>query len=931
MKKRTIVALAGIATMLAACTNDDIYQPDNANRTPLELTAGIATRATDGTWNRADAIGVFTLAIGTNTIAQGVNNFKYTNTADDGAEAIFSPADEENTAYYPINGDRVDVLAYYPHSAANSQLSTLNFQLPVSVANQSSLPAIDLMTAERVTGKHYDDPEVALEFVHRLTKLNVILAKADEASEIDLTGARITLVGMPTTAVYNLVEQEFKSFGAKANIELASGGTGIVIPTAAGSGVNFIIEAAGKTFNAALPAGIAFATGEEVTLTIRLRTFTEATVTATIRPWTGGPTAGLEAVHFTLPNHPETGTPEVTTFTLYKNRGTTGAASVDYTYNAGTKAWDTSSAPFYIEDIAAEDKFVAVHTPTTEDPITGVKDVLETAEAEMDGDGVIGLAFGHINAQLTVNLQKDASVKDIDLSKAKTKILGYSLTGAGNTLTVEPTNIAAGDITLTVDGKEFAVSGNAITLAAGTQNTLNITLTIKQDGNAVAGIEAKITPWEAKPAEALTALHLVIPTNPVTGDPEVNTFTLYKNKGAAGEVSVNYVYNAGTKVWETPGGLPFYVEDITGADTFTAVHTPQVADAITGVKDIMETGAATMDGNKIINLTFAHINAKVSIVLKPGENFPNAAKLETASITFGGHTFTGEQILLIVPTTIAIGTLAATITVDDNVYEVMATKDIVLAKGTQTVLTFTLKPTAAGMNVGIADWGEEVKSGLDAQVDITSGGDFSKLPSAGTVNISTGNIDGEYRWTGAAIVVVKPVYWNQLSADTSHNFAMEFTPDDAGTPEKNVLAATVADVVWGTSINFAVLTHKYAEFTVVLKKGTGYIDNAEFDAAVATATINLMGFSTTVPDYSTAPGVASIVKPQTLTDNHRVIVAIGGNTYGMTMPGIFAGDKLDGNKRYTLEATVNKSGTSISIGQVEDWVDGGTGTGELER
>ncbi|MDL2305026.1 fimbrillin family protein, partial [Bacteroides sp. OttesenSCG-928-D19] len=464
-------------------------------------------------------------------------------------------------------------------------------------------------------------------------------------------------------------------------------------------------------------------------------------------------------------------------------------------------------------------------------------------------------------------------------------------------------------------------------LAAGTSNTLTLTLSIAQDGKTVAGVEAKMKEWETGADKALTAVNLVIPTNPNTNAPEVTTFTLYKNKGAAGEVSVNYTYNAGTSAWETSGGLPFYVEDIVAADKFTAVHTPTAEDAITKVKDILQTGEAGMNmGTGIINLTFAHVNAKVSIVLKKGEGLPAGTNLATATVNFQGYTFTGEKTMLVAPATIAAGAQVATIAVGGHTYTVKTAAAITLAAGTQTVLTFTLIPSEAGISIGTADWGAEVKSGFDAQVDVTSGSDFSKLPAAGTVKITTGAFTGEYHWSGTTLTVVTPIYWDELSNAIAHNFALEFTPDADGAPEKDVLIATANGVAWGMGIDFTNLTHKYAQFTVVLKKGTGYTD-AEFTAAAAAATVSLVGFS--AANHDTTNGTASIVKPQTLTANHKVSVNIGDNTYGMDMKGIFAGNVLEANKRYTLEATVNKNGTGISIGVIEDWGNGGTGSGEL--
>lgn len=284
--------LALILPLLAAC--DDKNNDSPTDRIPLSITVEVNVHAAEWIWHQGDAIGLYTLNIGTANVYDNQANFKYTNTAVDGTTANFSPVNVENTAYYPTDGSKIDVLAYYPAGQASEASST---QIAVNTSNQTNLAAIDLMTAAKVTGKSQDAPAVALEFEHRLTKLSITLARGAGAEDFDLSNARISVSGTPTSAVYDLYTQSFASFGSKADITI-KGITAIVVPTPAGSGVNFTVVANGKTFNAPLETNVAFESGKEAEIVITLKADPNAPaeVTTTVKPWTDGPTSSLTAI-----------------------------------------------------------------------------------------------------------------------------------------------------------------------------------------------------------------------------------------------------------------------------------------------------------------------------------------------------------------------------------------------------------------------------------------------------------------------------------------------------------------------------------------------------------------------------------------------------------------------------------------------------------
>lgn len=916
MKKNKFAVLALILPMLAACSdnNDD---PTPTDRTPLSISAGINTRASESTWNQGDAIGVYTLNTGTATVYNNQANFKYTNTTADGATASFVPADAANTAYYPTDGSKVDVLAYYPHAAGNTGTGTLS----VNVSNQTNLAAIDFMTADRVTGKSQDDPSVAFAFVHRLTKLNITL-KADESlGNINLADAKVTLSGTSATAIFDLFTQQLNASGDKTNIEL-KGDKAIVIPTPAGSGVAFSIKVGDKTFNAPLPATVALGTGEEATITITLKENPSipASVTAMIQPWTGGPTEGLTAINIDIPQNDINVDAAITRFSIWKESN--DADKRVYTL-IGTE-WSAAPAPFYTTDAAVADVFKATTTLGTADAITTLTDDLE-ATATTTEAGKLSIEFAHVNAQLIVNLSKGEGFPEgDDISTATFKLLDYDLTGATNTLIVAPATIAAGtDIAVTIGSRTHSVKvADAIELKKGTINTLNIALKVEK-GKTTTSLKVTMKDWEVGSTTNLTAIHITIPKDPATDAPEITTFTLWKNKGKEGAVSADYAYTNGE--WNVTG-TPFYVEDTAADDEFTAIHTPASAPAL-GEKDILETPAVKMKDGALA-LEFKHANAKVTVKLAKGTGFPAATDLSKAQVTFKKDiSFTGELNTFIYPaTSFAIGDEVATVAAGGHTYTINAKEKIELPSNSHTVFTFTLTPAEIGFNVSSINWGEEVKKDADVKVDVVSSIDLSMLPP-GKVEVIIDSHTATYNWTGSGTPVpINPIYWDDIFEGYTHFFDMRFTPDAAGTPEKDVLEGYGVDVPWGHTISFE-LTHVNAQLTVKLAKGTGYED-AEFETAAAAATITLIGFSD--EDYKMKNNQSGIVIPQTVGTVQKVKLEINGHTYTLPLKNVAGFNELLGNKKYTLTATVNKSGLGISIGSIGDWGEGGTGTGDFE-
>lgn len=190
--------LCAAVSLLAGCTGEgDETMPEKDRRVALKVSSGIEvqTRAHDEQWDAGDAIGIYMLDGET---AEDANK-KYT-TESTGTSGSFSAAGGQ-TIYFPVDGSQRDFIAYYPY---RTELTGNLYA--VDVNNQAVQKDIDLMGAEKVTGKTKNDPAVAFEFQHKLVKLYLTI-KPDDVSLFaeDMEGLEIDLTNQKTKATYDVV------------------------------------------------------------------------------------------------------------------------------------------------------------------------------------------------------------------------------------------------------------------------------------------------------------------------------------------------------------------------------------------------------------------------------------------------------------------------------------------------------------------------------------------------------------------------------------------------------------------------------------------------------------------------------------------------------------------------------------------------------
>ena len=155
-------------------------------------------------WQEGDVIAVSAFRPGSGEFYDGVAHRRY-RTPGDGA---FFPLENEDKIIYPMNGDAVDLFAYYPYNAA-----VTGRIYDVDLRDQSSQRAIDLLYSNNVRGRSKHTAEVGMEFHHPLSKIVVGAVPGDGMTEEELLGMVVSLENVTLRAAFDLADGSLLPYG----------------------------------------------------------------------------------------------------------------------------------------------------------------------------------------------------------------------------------------------------------------------------------------------------------------------------------------------------------------------------------------------------------------------------------------------------------------------------------------------------------------------------------------------------------------------------------------------------------------------------------------------------------------------------------------------------------------------------------------------
>jgi hypothetical protein len=244
------------------------------------------TRVTGNTWDSKDAIGVF-MKQGTGLSNVLASNKKYTtegngNFSGDGSEVI----------NYPDTGS-VDFIAYYPYTANLSGTT-----LPVSVATQTNLSAIDVLYSNNATGLSKTSGTANLNFAHKLAKIEFTVKAGNGVA--DVNGLSVAYKNVNTTASLDLATGTLsgaaapKDVTAKTTAKAPGQFVEAILLPGDYSAKTVVFTLASGTYTWTLPANTTFDVNKKYTFDITLQTSSTGNQVAvtgagTITDWTNVP------------------------------------------------------------------------------------------------------------------------------------------------------------------------------------------------------------------------------------------------------------------------------------------------------------------------------------------------------------------------------------------------------------------------------------------------------------------------------------------------------------------------------------------------------------------------------------------------------------------------------------------------------------------
>lgn len=199
MKSIYLTIFVFIAAMLISCSKED--NDNGLSGQAITFASGISkydTRVNEkgNEWIQGDEVGIYMLATeNVNTLLK--SNIKYI-AASSGISTTFTT---NSAMYYPTDGSAVKFMAYYPYS------EPVGTEYPIDLSSQKDQAKLDLMYAKsKDSYTHSGGTAVILTFEHMLSKL--ILNVSAGATVGDISNTQVTVKGMNTTAVFNLLTKE---------------------------------------------------------------------------------------------------------------------------------------------------------------------------------------------------------------------------------------------------------------------------------------------------------------------------------------------------------------------------------------------------------------------------------------------------------------------------------------------------------------------------------------------------------------------------------------------------------------------------------------------------------------------------------------------------------------------------------------------------
>lgn len=283
-----VAAIATVPMMMSCSSNEtdeqSFSQPAKAN--VISLTSQLnTTRSTSDPQSTQLSTNVTVGAFGVcgTTLVTNGNNNQYAVEANGNLTAT-------TEMVWPATGD-VNIYAYAPYQSGWAYNTDNAFTVATDQSTDAGYLASDLVYGTPATNPvAQTESAIALNFTHKLAKLNITIQKADN-SEIDLTEGSVTIMNTkvattfnPSTGIVGDATGDVADIKAVSALGTATTVCAVIVPQEVAAGTQLVkIVADGKQLLAKLATATTFVGGKSYNFTVNVGNTTEPVTEVTLK------------------------------------------------------------------------------------------------------------------------------------------------------------------------------------------------------------------------------------------------------------------------------------------------------------------------------------------------------------------------------------------------------------------------------------------------------------------------------------------------------------------------------------------------------------------------------------------------------------------------------------------------------------------------
>ena len=298
MKNLLFLSLGLASLTLVSCSQDDAEQQSMNKPTPITFVSSVAqTRSANTSLQKVQIANGVEVGVFAKTASGYITNGNNAKLTADGNGTFTG-----TQLYFPTDGSAVSVSAYAPYSAAFSGKDgeAVAFSVAADQSSDAGYLKSDLLCGAPTGTNSFteDNPTVALNFVHKLSKLTIKFTLGDD-TDVDLKGAVVNIINtLPTTSLKvsdgtvgsasgSATTIKAVTFANDATTFLASA---VIVPQAVSAGSFIQIILADKMLDAKLNSAATFVSGKAYTYNVNIsgsgaETKAEIVLDSTVTDW----------------------------------------------------------------------------------------------------------------------------------------------------------------------------------------------------------------------------------------------------------------------------------------------------------------------------------------------------------------------------------------------------------------------------------------------------------------------------------------------------------------------------------------------------------------------------------------------------------------------------------------------------------------------